>query len=103
MYIITMSVNEMASVGAMIGSSHDGSVIQACRVGRSLVLVDLVDLVVRNFKHYSDLGDIWRLFKPSELVSGHGQVGTWGLVDFVAIDTDKFVVEVAVEWAWPPL
>ena len=64
--------------------------------------MDLVDLAVRSFKHYSDLGDLWHLFEPSELTSGHGQVGSWGLVDIVAVDTDEFVVEVAALWAWPP-
>ena len=77
--------------------------IQACRVGRSLILVDLVDLVVHSFKHCGDLGDFWCLLEPSELISGHGQVGAWGLVDIVAIDTDEFVIEVAAEWVWPPL
>ena len=37
------------------------------------------------------------------LISGHGQVGAWGLVDIMAIDTDEFIIEVAMEWAWPPL
>ena len=77
--------------------------IRACRAGRSLILVNLVDLAVCSFKHCGDLGDLWRLLEPSELISGHGQVGAWGLVDIVAIDMDKFVVEVATEWAWPPL
>ena len=48
-------------------------------------------------------GELWRLLEPSELNSGHNQVGAWGLVDIVAIDMDKFIIEVAVEWAWPPL
>ena len=43
------------------------------------------------------------MFEPSELISGHGQVGAWGLADIVAIDTDEFVIEVVAEWAWPPL
>ena len=43
------------------------------------------------------------MFEPSELVSGHGQVGAWGLVDVMTINMDKFVVEVALEWAWPSL
>ena len=98
--IITMLVGETASAGAAIGSWRGGSAIRACRVGRSLILADLVDLVVRSFKH---CGDLWRLFEPSELVSGHGQVGAWGLVDIMAVDTDEFIVEVVVEWAWPPL
>ena len=65
--------------------------------------MDLVDLAVRNFKHHDDFGDLWRLFEPSELVSSHCQVGAWGLVDIVAINTDEFFVKVAAEWAWPPL
>ena len=60
--------------------------------------MDLVDLVVRRFKHGSDLGDFWRLLEPSKLISSHGQVSAWGLVDIVALDMDEFVVEVAVEW-----
>ena len=98
-----MLVGETASAKAVIGSWHGRSVIRACRVGRSLILVDLVDLAVRRFKHCSDLGDLWCLFEPSELVSGYDQVGAWGLVDIVAIDMDEFVIEVAAEWAWPPL
>ena len=77
--------------------------IRACRVGRSLILADLVDLAVRDFKHCGDIGNFWCLLEPSKLISNHGQVGAWGLVDIVAIDMDKFIIEVAVEWAWPPL
>jgi len=98
-----MLVGETASAGVAIPSWRGGSVIRACRVGRSLILVDLVDLAVRSFNHCSDLGDLWRLFEPSELVSGHGQVSTWGFVDIVAINTDEFVIEVVMEWVWPPL
>ena len=58
---------------------------------------------MRSFKHYGDLGDFRCLLEPSELISSHGQVGAWGLVDIMAIDTDEFVVEVAAEQAWPPL
>ena len=43
---------------------------------------------------------MWEL---GELVGGHGQVGARGLVDVVAINTDKFIIEVALEWAWPPM
>ena len=43
------------------------------------------------------------MLEPSKLISGHGQVGAWGLVDIVVVDTDEFVVEVAAEWVWPPL
>ena len=64
-----------------------------------MIPVDLVDLAVCSFKHCGDLGDFWRLLEPSELISGHGQVGAWGLVDIVAVDTDEFVVEIAAEYA----
>ena len=52
-----MLISETASAGAAIGSWRGRSVIRACRVGRSLILVDLIDLAVRNFKHCGDLGD----------------------------------------------
>ena len=44
--------------GAAIGSWRGGSANRARRVGRSLILADLVDLVVRRFKHGGDLGDL---------------------------------------------
>ena len=95
-------IGETASAGATIGSWRVGSAIQACRVGGSLILEDLGDLAVCSFKHCGDLGDLWRLLEPSELTSGHSQIGAWGLVDIVAVNTDEFIVEVVVEWAWPP-
>ena len=98
-----MLVGETASAGAAIGSWRGGSVIRACRVGRSLILADLVDLAVYSFKHCGDLGDLWRLFEPSELIGGHDQVGAWGLVDVVAVNMDKLIVEVVLELAWPSL
>ena len=58
---------------------------------------------MHRFKHGSDLGDLRCLRKPGKLVGGHGQVGTWGLVDIVVVNTDKFVVEVALELVWPSL
>jgi len=58
---------------------------------------------VRRFKHGADLGDLWCLLEPSELISGHGQIGAWGLVVIVAVDMDEFIIEVAAEWEWPPL
>ena len=60
-------------------------------------------MAVRRFKHGGDLGDLWCLCEPGELVGGHDQVGAWGLVDVLAVNMDKFVVEVAVELAWPSL
>ena len=65
--------------------------------------MDLIDLIVRRFKHGGDLGDLWCLREPGELIGSHGQVSAWGLVDVVAINMDKFIVEVALEWAWPSL
>ena len=82
--IVMLLVGEMASAGTTIGSWRGGSANQACRVGRSLILANLVDLVVRRFKHGSDLGDFWRLLEPSKLISSHDQVGAWGLVDIMA-------------------
>ena len=65
--------------------------------------MDLVDLAVRRFKHGGDLGDFWRLWKSSELIGSHGQVGAWSFVDVVAVNMDEFIVEVAVELVWPSL
>ena len=101
--IITLLIGEMASARAAIGSWRGRSMNQAHRVGRSLILADLIDLAVHRFKHNSDLGDLWCLWELGELVGGHGQVGARGLVDVVAINTDKFIIEVALEWAWPSL
>ena len=53
---------------------------------------------MRRFKHCSDLGDLRCLQEPGELVGSHGQVGAWGLVDVVAVNANKLVVEVALEW-----
>ena len=68
-----------------------------------MILVDLIDLAVCRFKHGGNLGDLWCLREPGELIGNHIQVGAWSLVDVVAVDTDKFIVEVALEWVWPPL
>ena len=58
---------------------------------------------MHRFKHGGDLSDLRCLREPGEFVGGHGQVGARGLIDVVAINTDKFIVEVALEWAWPSL
>jgi len=58
---------------------------------------------MRRFKHGGDLGDLWCLQESGELIGGYGQVGALGIVDVVAVNTDKFIVEVALEWAWPSL
>ena len=62
-----------------------------------------IDLAVRRFKHGGDLGDLRCLREPGKLIGGHGQVGAWGFVDVVAENTDKFIVEVVLEWSWPSL
>ena len=61
--------------------------------------MDLIDLAVRRFKHCGDLGDLRCLQEPGKLVGSHDQVGAWGLVDIVAVNMDKLVVEVALEWS----
>ena len=54
---ITLLIGEIASAGAVIGSWHDGSANRARRVGRSLILADVVDLAVCSFEHCGDLRD----------------------------------------------
>ena len=65
--------------------------------------MDLIDLVVRCFEHGDDPGDLRCLREPGELIGGHGQVDAWGLVDIMAVNTYKFIIEVALELAWPSL
>ena len=67
-----------------------------------MILADLIDLAVRRFKHGSDHGDFWCLREPGELIGGHSQVGARGLVDVVAINMDKFIIEVALDWRGLP-
>ena len=38
-----------------------------------------------------------------KLIGGHSQVGAWGLVDVMAVNTDKFIIKVALELTWPSL
>ena len=59
--------------------------------------MDLIDLTVSCFKHGGDLGELGRLRETSELVGGYCQIGTWSLEDVVAVDAEKFFVEVTVE------
>ena len=59
--------------------------------------MDLIDLIVHRFKHGSDLGDLRCLRESGELIGGHCEIGAWGLIDVVAVNADKLVVEVALE------
>ena len=36
-----------------------------------MILADLVDMIVHRFKHGGDLGDLWSLWEPGELIGGH--------------------------------
>ena len=58
---------------------------------------------MHRFKHGGDLGNLWCLRELGELIGSHGQVGAWGLVDVVAVNMEKFIIEVALELAWPSL
>jgi len=101
--IIAVLVGEMTSAGAAIRSWHGRSANRAHRVGRSLILVDLINLVVRRFKLGGDLGDLYCLRELSELIGSYSQVGAWGFVDIMAINKDKFIIKVMLEWEWPSL
>ena len=70
---------------------------RARRARRSLILTDLIDLTVSRFKHGGDLGELGHLREMSELVGGYHQIGAWSLEDVVAVDAEKFFVEVTVE------
>ena len=59
--------------------------------------MNLIDLTVSRFKHGGDLGKLGRLREMSELIGGYCQIGAWSLEDVVAINAEKFFVEVAVE------
>ena len=50
------------------------------------------------FKHGGDLGDLGCLREPSELIGGHCEIGTLGLIDVMAVNVDKLIVEVVLEW-----
>ena len=60
--------------------------------------MNLINLTVCRFKHGGDLGELGRLREADELIGGHGQVGAWSFVDVVAINVEKLIVEVALEW-----
>ena len=65
--------------------------------------MDLIDLTVSRFKHGGNLGELRRLREMSELIGGYYQIGAWSLEDVMAIDVEKFFVEVAVERERPSL
>ena len=49
------------------------------------------------FKHGGDLGELGRLRETSELIGGYCQIGAWSLEDIVAVNAEKFFIEVMVE------
>ena len=59
--------------------------------------MDLIDLTVSHFKHGGDLGELGHLRETSELIGGYCQIGAWSLEDVVAVNAEKFFIEVAVE------
>ena len=59
--------------------------------------MNLIDLTVSRFKHGGDLGELGHLRETSELVGGYCQIGAWSLEDIVAVNVEKFFIEVAVE------
>ena len=65
--------------------------------------MNLINLTVCLFKHGGDLGKLGRLWEAGELISCHCQIGAWSLEDVVAINAEKFFIEVAVEREWPSL
>ena len=60
-------------------------------------------MTVCRFKHGGDLGELGRLREVSELIGGHYQIGAWSLEDVMAVNVEKFFVEVTVEREWPSL
>ena len=59
--------------------------------------MNLINLTVSNFKHGSDLSELECLREMSELVGSYCQIGAWSLEDVVAVDTEKFFIEVVVK------
>ena len=49
------------------------------------------------FKHSGDLSELGRLREVGELIGGHRQISAWSLEDVVAVNVEKFFVEVTVE------
>ena len=76
---------------------------RARRARRSLILANLIDLTVSRFKHGSDLGELGCLRETSELIGGYCQISAWSLEDVVAVNTEKFFIEIAVERERPSL
>ena len=64
---------------------------------RSLIFTNLINLTVSRFKHGADLGELGRLREMSKLVGGYYQIGAWSLEDIVAVNAEKFFIEVMVE------
>ena len=65
--------------------------------------MNLIDLTVSRFKHGGDFGELGHLRETSELIGSYYQIGAWSLEDVVAVDAEKFFIEVAVEREWSSL
>ena len=57
-------------------------------------MAKVVDLNLRYFKQCGDLGNFWRLLESGQLVSRHGEVGTWHLLDIMTINLEKLKIEI---------
>ena len=60
--------------------------------------MDLIDLTIRRFEHCGDPSNLLCLLEQGKLIGGHGQVGAWSLIDVMAVNAEKLIVEVALEW-----
>ena len=68
-----------------------------------MILSDLINLTVCRFKHSGDLGELGRLQEAGKHVGIHHQIGAWSLEDVMAVNKEKFFIEVAMEREWPSL
>ena len=54
-------------------------------------------MAMRRFEHYGDPSNLWCQLESGELIGVHDQVGAWSLVDVVAVNAEKLIIEVALE------
>ena len=51
------------------------------------------------FKHGGNHGNLGCLWELGELTGGHCEIGAWCLVNVMAINVDKLIIEVVLDWA----